>query len=83
MSDDKNNNEKNSEKDIETGVRSLEGAMQNLKSAFGEFKESNKDLMIKTGSVGSVNPEDLSEEDLSKLADSLKDLEKRLKNINI
>jgi anion-transporting ArsA/GET3 family ATPase len=76
MSDKKNDNKPESS-DAET----IKDALNDLKTVFSEFKESSKEMLVKTGSIGGNNPEDLSDEDLEKLASSLKDLEQNIKNI--
>lgn len=83
MNDKSNNNDSDKKESISKDIENLSSAMNNLRNVFGEFKESNKDLMIKTGSSGMVSPEDISEDELKKLASSLKDLENNIKNIKI
>ena len=61
----------------------LRETIEKLGEVFQEFKSSYEGKIVKNGSLGSSNPEDLSVEDLQTLKEATEKLEKQLKDINI
>ena len=61
----------------------LRDTIEKLGEVFQEFKSSYEGKIVKNGSLGSSNPEDLSVEDLQTLKEATEKLEKQLKDINI